>query len=409
MSVTVNTDAALIDEVLTRSIAEILPSADEFRRRLMSGERLRIYMGIDPTASYVHIGHSTNYLILERLHKLGHEIVVLVGDFTAMIGDPSDKSSERVQLTRAEVEENLVSFRAQIGKILDLDSSDNPIEFRFNSEWLSLLDFSATVSLASNFTVQQMLERETFKKRVADGRPLYVHELFYPFLQGYDSVALEVDAELGGTDQKFNMLAGRTLLRRMKDREKFVITSTLLVNPKTGEKLMSKSLGTGVALNEPPLEMFFKVMRLPDEGIVQCFIDCTRLTMTEVAEVSSQLESGANPRDLKLKLAAELVRMYHGPGEADEAEAEWRRQMSERALPSEIETWQVDSEQVDLISLLRAIGRAASNGEARRLITGGGLRINGDTIEGEAVTVASGDILQVGKRTTYRLEVAGSA
>jgi tyrosyl-tRNA synthetase len=406
----VNTDAALINEALSRSIAEILPSADEFRQRLLSGDRLRIYVGIDPTASYVHIGHSTNYLILERLHKLGHEIVVLVGDFTAMIGDPSDKTSERVQLTRAEVEENLESFREQIGKILPLDSTENPIEFRFNSEWLSKLDFTDAVDLASNFTVQQMLERETFKKRVADGRPLYVHELFYPFLQGYDSVALEVDAELGGTDQKFNMLAGRTLLRRMKEREKFVITSTLLVNPKTGEKLMSKSLGTGVALNEPPQEMFFKVMRLPDEGIVQTFIDCTRLPLGEVQVVSAALESGdTNPRDLKLRLAAEIVGMYHGPAEATEAEAEWRRQMSDRALPTDIETWQVDSPEVDLIALVRGVGRAASNGEARRLIAGGGVRLNGNKVEGDAITVASGDILQVGKKTTYRLEVAGQA
>ena len=409
MTQLIGTDKAQIDELLTRSIAEILPSRQLFRDRLLSGDRLRIYVGIDPTASYVHIGHSTNYLILERLHKLGHEIVVLVGDFTAMIGDPSDKTSERVQLTPDEVQENLKTFRAQIGKILDLDSTDNPIEFRFNSEWLSSLTFADAVSLASNFTVQQMMERETFKKRVDEGRPLYVHELFYPFLQGYDSVALEVDVELGGTDQKFNMLAGRTLLRRLKEREKFVITSTLLVNPKTGEKLMSKSLGTGVALNDPPLEMFFKVMRLPDDGIIQCFIDCTRLSMDEVEARQESLRSGANPRDVKLELASELVGMYHGADEARAAETEWRHQMSDRSLPTDVDTWPVESDQVNLIELLRSIGRAASNSEARRLLAGGGVRLNGVRVYDEAATVATGDILQVGKKTTYRLEVAQPA
>ena len=251
----ISTDKRAIDEIVSRSIAEIYPSKDAFAKKLHEGKQLTFYVGIDPTADYVHLGHSTNYLLLERLHKLGHKIIVLVGDFTAMIGDPSDKTSMRTPLTEEEVKTNLKSFKDQIGKILDFESKDNPIEFKFNSQWLSPLTFKDSVELASNFTVQQMLERDAFEKRIKQQKPLFVHEFFYPLMQGYDSVAMNVDGEIGGTDQTFNMLAGRTLLKRYKNKEKFVITTTLLENPETGEKMMSKSLGTGIGINEPPKEM----------------------------------------------------------------------------------------------------------------------------------------------------------
>jgi tyrosyl-tRNA synthetase len=402
----VSTDPGAIDELLSRSIAEVLPSEGELRTQLLEGRRLHVYMGIDPTAPYVHIGHSTNYLILERLHKLGHEITVLVGDFTAMIGDPSDKSSERVQLSREQVTANLQSFREQIGKILDLDSVTNPIAFRFNSEWLAKLDFHDAVDLAANFTVQQMLERETFRRRVADGKPLHVHELMYPLMQGYDSVALEVDLEVGGMDQKFNMLAGRTLLRRLKDRNKFVLLSTLLVNPRTGEKLMSKSLGTGVALNDPPQEMFFKVMRLPDEGIIQTFIDCTRVPLVEIADIEARLKAGANPRDEKLRLARELVCMYHDEDQAGEAAAEWRSQMSDRRLPSDLASWQVSDTTLDVVAWLKEIGAVSSSSAARRLVEGGGVRHNDDKVADLQINVSTGDVVRAGKKRVYRIVVS---
>jgi tyrosyl-tRNA synthetase len=369
---------------------------------------LHFYTGIDPTANYVHIGHSTNYLILERLHALGHRITVLVGDFTAMIGDPSDKSSERIQLSRAEVEENLKTFRAQIGQILNLDCPENPIDFRFNSEWLAALNFSDAVALAGNFTVQQMLERSTFRTRVAEKKPLYLHELLYPLMQGYDSVSLEVDGELGGMDQKFNMLAGRTLLRRYRDKEKFAIMSTLLVNPKTGEKLMSKSLGTGIALNDPPQEMFFKIMRLPDEGVIQCFIDCTRLSLSAISDIQAELEQGRNPKDVKLRLGVEIVTMYHGVLAATDAHAAWLRQVSGGGLPAEILPWETKSGVLNLVDWLRSIGRAASKGEARRLIAGGGVRLNDIKQSSEVVSVKDGDILRAGKDVFYKIHLTGS-
>lgn len=404
---TVDTSASLIDEALSRSIAEILPSREELEEQMRAGRKLHFYMGIDPTAEYVHLGHSTNYLVLERLHKLGHKITVLVGDFTAMIGDPSDKGSERVQLTREQVERNLQTFRSQIQMILDLHDVENPIDFRFNSEWLARLDFRDAVELASNFTVQQMLERETFRKRVDEGKPLHVHELMYPLMQGYDSVALEVDAEVGGMDQKFNMLAGRTLLRRYKAKNKFVLMTTLLVNPKTGEKLMSKSLGTGVALTDPPNDMFFKIMRLPDEGMLQCFIDCTRLPMAEVTRISHQLDTGHNPRDVKLQLAETIVTMYHGAAQAGSARTAWLDQVSQKQLPTELSELavMVTDGKVDLVQALIDCGSCTTKGQARRLLAGGGVRLNGAKVMSESVQAKDGDVLKAGKRFQVRLSL----
>jgi len=309
-----------IEEVLTRSIDTVYPSKEVVAEALSSGKPLRIYMGIDPTATYVHLGHSTNYIILKRFQELGHKIIVLIGDFTAMIGDPSDKSAARKKLTREDVENNLKTFKDQIGKILYFNNKENPIEFRFNSEWLAKLTFEDSVSLASHFTVQQMIERDTFEKRLKEQKPLYVHEFFYPLMQGYDSVALEADMEIGGTDQTFNMLAGRTLVKTYQHREKFVISTTLLENPVTGEKLMSKSLGTGIGLDEDQFAMYTKIMQLPDEAITQCFVDCTYVSMEDIQGLEDKIKQGDNPRDIKMLLAYEIVTMYHGEDEAKKAQ-----------------------------------------------------------------------------------------
>jgi tyrosyl-tRNA synthetase len=405
---TVSTNPVAIEEALTRSIAEILPSKEGLRKQLASGRRLSFYVGIDPTADYVHLGHSTNYLLLERLHVLGHKIIVLVGDFTAMIGDPSDKTSMRVQLTREEVLKNLQSFKAQIGKILNFEDTVNPIEFKFNSEWLSKLTFADTVELASNFTVQQMVERDAFKKRLAAEKPLFVHEFFYPLMQGYDSVALEVDVEIGGTDQTFNMLAGRTLLKRFKNKEKFVITTTLLENPETGEKLMSKSLGTGVGLDESAQSMFIKIMQLPDPGVIQCFIDCTRLSLEEIQGYRKQLKDGVNPRTVKLALATEVVCMYHGKNEAKRARDNWIAQVSNKELPDDIASIRLPDESDNIIDIIVSTGVVESKAQARRLVTQGAIRLNEKRIEdiNALVEIKEGDILRIGKKHTFRFRAA---
>ncbi len=369
----VNTDPNTIDEILSRSIDSIYPSRQQLKELLLSGKQLRIYVGIDPTADYVHIGHSTNYLILERLHQLGHKIIVLVGDFTAMIGDPSDKSAARVKLTKEEVKNNLKSFKSQIGNILNFNDKKNPIEFAFNSKWLAKLSFADSVELASNFTVQQMLERDAFEKRVNENKPLYVHEFFYPLMQGYDSVALDVDLEIGGTDQTFNMLAGRTLQKRYKNKEKFVMTTTLLVNPVTQEKMMSKSQGTGIALNETPENMYGKTMALPDEGIIQTFIDCTRLSMQEIVLLKDELKKGVNPKEIKMKLARELVTMYHNAKKAEAAEQQWIETFSQ-GKPQEGKKLHLTIK-APLVDILVQNGFVASKSEFRRLLQEGAIKV----------------------------------
>lgn len=399
-------DEQQINELLTRSVDRIYPTQNELKKLLLSGKQLTIYVGIDPTADYVHLGHSTNYLLLERFHKLGHRIIVLVGDFTAMIGDPSDKSSARVQLTREEVVKNLASFKKQIGKILDFEDPKNPIEFKFNSEWLAGMTFEDVVMLASNFTVQQMIERDAFQKRLADNKPLYVHELFYPLMQGYDSVSMNVDVEVGGTDQTFNMLAGRTLLKRYEDKEKIVITTTLFENPETGEKLMSKSLGTGVALNEKPFEMFAGVMKLPDNSIVQAYIDCTRMSLKEIEATKRRLKSGENPRDIKLELAHEIVRMYHTPQDADKARDKWLETVSGNKVADDVQVVELSSNNPMLVDLAVTLDPTMSKSQARQLIESGGMKLNGKKVSGnDQASLKQDSVVQLGKKRAYKISL----
>ncbi len=399
-------DIAQIEELLTRSIDSVYPSKEALREALLSGKKLKLYIGIDPTADYVHLGHSTNYLILERFHKLGHKVIVLIGDFTAMIGDPSDKSAARVPLTRAEVLKNLKTFKQQIGKILDFKDKKNPIDFKFNSKWLAKLDFEKMAELASNFTVQQMLERDMFKKRLTENKPLYVHEFYYPLLQGYDSVAMGVDLEVGGTDQTFNMLAGRTLVKRYLNKEKFVVTTTLLVNPVTGEKLMSKSAGTGVGLNEPPDSMFGKIMALPDAGMIQMFVDCTRLPMEEVKEQGKALKAGQNPKEIKMILAKEIVALYHGPAAANKAAEKWENIFSKKEVSGEdIPELKLKSKKLTAVELVLASGVEKSKSAAWRLVEQGGLKVGERTVQNpkEMLDLKPGTIIRVGKKRFFRI------
>jgi tyrosyl-tRNA synthetase len=267
------------------------------------------------------------------------------------------------------------------------------------------LDFEQLAELASNFTVQQMLERDMFERRLKEGKPLFVHEFFYPLMQGYDSVAMDVDMEIGGTDQTFNMLAGRILVKRYQNREKFVISTTLLENPKTGEKLMSKSQGTGVGLDLPPNEMYAKVMALPDEGLEQCFIDCTRLPMGEIESIKRQLASGTNPRDIKMRLAREIVAIYHDEAMAKSAEQAFVSQFSEHELPSDILDVKLARSDWAIDDLLVETGLSESKSAARRLLKQRGVKINQQKITANTVTINSGDVLQVGKRQFVRITI----
>ncbi len=400
----ISIDKEKIEEVLTRSVDRVYPTKNTLRELLSSGKQIRVYTGIDPTADYVHLGHSTNYLVLRRFHELGHKIIVLVGDFTAMIGDPTNKTTTRTSLTKETIAKNLTSFKEQIGKILNFENKDNPIDFVFNSAWLTALAFEKLVELASQFTVQQMLERDMFEKRMKENKPLYVHEFFYPLLQGYDSVALEVDLEVGGTDQTFNMLAGRTLVRRYLNREKFVLTTPLLAHPVTGEKLMSKSMGTGIALNDPPEDMFGKVMALPDGIILQMFRDCTRVPRDEIDKKKAFLEKGENPRNIKLELAREITALYHGADIAESARRHWEQMFSEKKIPNTIPEVAAKNN-VLLADFLVKEKFSKSKTDARRLFGQGAIEFDGVIIKDISFVLEHDGVLRVGKKVLIRVRV----
>jgi len=399
------TDEKQIDEIINRSVAEILPSKEEFKKVLMSGKKIRFYIGTDPTGTSLHIGHATNYMVLERLRKLGHEAIFLIGDFTARVGDPTDKSSVRKQLTRKDVKNNVKTWLKQIQPIVGLKDSKNPVKVLYNHDWLSKLSFEDVINLSANFTVQQMLERDMFSKRMKENKSIYLHEFFYPLMQGYDSVAMDVDMELCGNDQKFNALMGRTLLRRIKNKEKFVFITTLLENPITKEKMMSKSLGTGVFLDETPSDMYGKLMAQADENIPQLFIDCTYIELSEIEKIKTDLKnSNVNPRDLKMELAYEIVKIYHGEKKAKEAKENWENVFSKKEIPEEMEEIKCNMGDI-LVEILINKKIFSSKGEWRRLVEGNAVH---NLIENKNITDPNFKIienltLKIGKKRFLKI------
>jgi len=402
------TDPKIIDELLSRSVAEILPSKELLKKELISGRQLRIYIGADPTGTALHLGHATNYIILEKLRKMGHKIIVLFGDFTARIGDPTDKLAVRTQLTEEEVKKNTTTWIRQLLPIINFNDRENPVEVAYNSDWLSKMTFEEVLDLASNFTVQRMLERDMFEKRLKEEKPIYVHEFFYPLMQGYDSVHLNVDIEMCGNDQKFNALCGRTLLQRYKNKEKFVFITTLLENPVTKEKMMSKSLGTGVFLDANNIDMYGKIMAQADENIIQLFTDCTFVSMEEIEQMKQDFKNNkANPRDLKMKLAYDIVKIFHGKDLARSAQDYFVSTFQKKEVPAEITEIELPVGNKKVIELLVAGKLADSNGEARRLIEQGGIKINEQTISDVnlEVKLVDGLIIRRGKRQFIKVKL----
>lgn len=399
----IDTSIDKIDEILSRSVAEILPTRNGLREALQSGKRLRIYIGTDATGTSLHLGHATNYMILEKLRTLGHEIIFLIGDFTSRIGDPTDKSdSARKQLTREQVVQNTKTWLDQVRPVIDVDNKDNPVKLLYNHDWLAKLTFEDVINLASNFTVQQMIERDMFEKRIKSGEPLYLHELFYPLMQGYDSVVMDVDVEMCGMDQKFNALAGRTLLRKLKNKEKFVFITTLLVNPVTGEKMMSKSLGTGVFLDFDAVRMYGAIMAQADENMRQLFTDCTLLSLEEIDSIL-KIE---NYRDVKMRLALEITKIYHGEESSRKAEESFVQTFQRKEIPDDILEFNVKNN-ATVIDILVESGLATSKSDARRTVEQGGIKIDGEKVLeancDEPLKPSDSKILQKGKRYFLKL------
>lgn len=376
-----------IDRLLDRGVVEVIPR-EELERRLRGGQKIRIYFGVDPTSPVIHLGHAVALRKLRQFQDLGHKVVLLIGDFTGRIGDPTDKSATRVQLTHAEVLENAQSYLEQAAKILNVWSETNPVEVRYNGEWWDKMTTRDMIELAANFTAQQMLQRDMFQRRLEENRPIGLHEFLYPLLQGYDSVALEVDAELGGTDQTFNMLAGRTLVRVLQDREKFVLTTPLLEG--TDGRKMSKSFQNVIGVAEPPFEMYGKVMSLKDELIVRYFELLTDVPEAELEEMSRQLARGAvNPMDLKKRLAFDLVRQFHSAEAAREAQERFEREIQRRELPTAIPDVAVPhAGDWPIVDLLLQLSLATSKSDARRLVEQGSVSIDGNKVTEPRATVA---------------------
>lgn len=397
LNMKIDTDPEKIEEILTRSISEVLPTKDGLREALASGKKLRIYIGTDATGASLHLGHATNYMVLEKLRQLGHEVIFLIGDFTSRIGDPTDKTdAARKQLTREEVVKNVETWVEQIRPVIDIDNKKNPVKILYNHDWLSALSFEEVIALASNFTVQQMIERDMFEKRLQSGEPLYLHELFYPLMQGYDSVVLDVDVEMCGEDQKFNALAGRTLLRKLKGKEKFLLITRLLENPVTGEKMMSKSQGTGVFLDFDAQKMYGALMAQPDENMEQLFVDCTRLTLEEIKDVMGN----NNPRDTKMRLSFEITKIYHGEENATSAQRTFVETFQKKEIPADVMPIAIP-----YVDTLVACGIVSSKSELRRLLDSGSIR---DAESGEKLgtipeAVKEPLVLKIGKRRFAKL------
>ena len=392
----VSTDQKKIDELLDRGVEHVYPSRDFLEARLKEGKQLSLYLGIDPTGPDLHIGHSIQLRKLRAFQDLGHKIILLIGDFTGMIGDPTDKSATRVRLTREQVLENAENYKEQAGKILDF-GGENPVEVKYNSEWLGKMSFADVVELASNFTVQQMLERDMFDNRMKEGKPIYLHEFFYPLMQGQDCVAMDVDGEVGGNDQTFNMLAGRTLMKATTGKEKFVVTSKLLADP-TGKK-MGKSEGNMIRLSDTSDEMFGKIMSWTDGMIIPGF---EILTKEDFAAVEKELTGGANPREVKARLARAVVAQYFDEAEAQAASDRFDQLFQKKERPDEIPEHKI-SGPMSIVDALVDSGLAKSKSEVRRLIDGKGVKVDDVVVESYEQEVGPGTLIQKGKRHFVKL------
>lgn len=361
----ISTDEVKIEEVLTRGIERHYPSNEFLKKRLMSGERLRLYLGIDPTGPTLHLGHAIPLRKLRQFQELGHEIILLIGDFTARIGDP-DKKDVRKQLTHTEVLENARLYQKQAATFLNF-SGKNPAKLMFNDSWHSKLHFANVLDLASKVTVQQMLERDMFRVRIQEEKPIYLHEFMYPLMQGYDSVAMDVDGEVGGNDQTFNMLTGRTLMKEMSSKEKFVIPMKLLVDT-TGAK-MGKTTGNMLSFIDSPSDKFGKVMSWTDSMIMDGFELCTD---KDLAEIKARLDHGENPRDLKMELAHAVVVTYHGSKSADQAQKAFIDAFQKGDTPDDVPQVSAHSGEL-LIDVLIREKVVESKTDFRRLVEAGAI------------------------------------
>ena len=388
-------------EFLKKGTVDFIREEDlrkKLERSAKTGKPLRIKLGADPTAPDIHLGHTVVIRKLKAFQELGHTVIFLIGSFTGMIGDPSGKSATRPPLTREEIDKNAETYKTQIFKLLDAEKT----EIRFNSEWMDKFNAADFVKLCSHITVAQILERDDFQKRMREEKPISMHELLYPLVQGYDSVALRSDVELGGTDQTFNLLVGRSLQREY-DQEPQVIITTPLLEGTDGVDKMSKSLGNYIGIDEEPNQMFGKIMSISDEFMWKYY---ELLTDLSAAEIEAMKSGGENPRNLKVKLAKSIIEDFHSAEDAKAAEEDFVARFVKKEIPDEIEETQVSSGIYNLAELLVSTNLAPSKKEAKRLIEQGGVKLNNEKVSNTNAEVDLKDeiLLQVGKRKFLKVK-----
>jgi len=391
-------------ELIERGVIEILPREDllkKLEKSIRDGKPLRIKLGLDPTAPDIHLGHTVVLNKLRQFQDLGHEVHLIIGDFTGRIGDPSGKSETRKQLSEEEIKVNARTYQEQIYKVLDRDKTI----MHFNSEWLMPLNMIDVLKLAGKYTVARMMERDDFEKRYKEGLPIGVHEFMYPLMQGYDSVALQADVELGGTDQKFNLLVGRHLLKEYGFEPQVALMMPILEGT-DGVQKMSKSLGNYIGVSDEPYQMFGKTMSISDTLICRYFELLTRVPMVEIEAMRSQMTAGEmNPRDAKIRLAVEIISTFHSPEEAVQAMERFKLVYSQRDIPDDIPEVMVSEHDVWLPKFLNENGLVDSTSDGKRMIKQGGVKINGDKYEQEDLQLKAGMVIQVGKRKFIKINI----
>ena len=394
----VNTDPKIIDEVLSRGVEDVIVKED-LRKEMLSGRQLKIYLGTDPTGGDLHIGHAVIHKKLKDFQDLGHKVTLLVGDFTVLVGDHSDKDDQRIEVSRKIIEDNMKTYKEQFAKSVDISQ----VDLRYNSEWLSPLNFNDVIELAKVFTLQQMSERDAFQKRVKEGKPVGFDELLYPLMQGYDAYALKTDIQIGATDQTFNMQAGRKVMEHFNIKPQNIVAMRFLVGS-DGRK-MGKSLKNYIPIFSSAFEKFSGIMAIVDEIIIDYFTLLTRVPLSEIAEMKSSLEAkSVNPRDLKLKLAFEVAKSFHGEKEATSAMQEFKNVVQDKGLPDEIQETDLNGE-MSPVDFLVDSGLVSSKSEAKRLIEQGGVELNGTKLDNtEKVNFKSGDVIRSGKKGFIKIK-----
>jgi len=379
-----------IENLLSRGVNEIIPDKTNFEKLILK-KKIRLYLGIDPTGEKLHLGHTINLLKLQEFAELGHEAILIIGTGTVLVGDPSQRNEARKKITQKKIKENIKTWKRQAGKILDFKK----VKVKHNGDWILKLKYEDIVNIGSYITAPHLFQRDNFQNRIKKGNTVWYHETMYPLMQGYDSVVLDVDLEIGGTDQLFNMMVGRELQKKINNKEKYVMTCNM-INGIDGQP-MSKTTGNCVWIEDSPKEMFGKIMSMPDEYIFDYFELVTRVS---IAEIGKMKKSNSNPRDLKIRLAKEIVKMYYSEKEAERSEKEFERIFSKKELPTNIPEIKIKEKELNILDLIVKTKLTSSKAEARRLVDQSGIKINNQVEKDwkKQIKIKPGLIIQIGKR-----------